>query len=196
VIDRELLETIAPALLDGEQVVWAARPDPHRIFRAVDSFLIPIWLLWTGFAIVVVSVAISNGASPFVAVWVTALVSVGWYVRFRRLAEKWWNRKRTVYVLTDSRVLILTQHRTGLLTYAPRLDLLPSLTCVRRGGGAGDILFGERKEWVDVIGAGMGRRQVIPDDDGLPGFYNLTDVDTPVRILLERNAVVHNRYDL
>ncbi|MEO8692564.1 MAG: hypothetical protein ABI658_03555 [Acidimicrobiales bacterium] len=101
----------------------------------------------------------------FVLVPLVLYATVGQQMRVRR------RLRRTIYVLTDSRLLILTRDNDGLRTYAPRLDLLPLVTFVRRGGSRGDIVLGDRQ----------------------PGFYDLADVDTPLRIVRARHPNVRER---
>src|SRR6478735_6022360 len=99
-------------LQPGEKVLWTGRPDPGRLLSSKDAYLIPFSLMWGGFAIVweggvLLTMAGANGAPIFVALWGIPFVVAGQYLIWGRFLVKRWDRRRTVYAVTDQRVLVL-----------------------------------------------------------------------------------------
>ncbi len=96
-------DTIARSRLrSGEQLLWAGRPDPSRLFNASDVFLIPFGLFFTGFSIFW-TVSASRSPAPFVALFGIVFVAVGVYYVFGRFVVKRSRLARSTYAVTNRR---------------------------------------------------------------------------------------------
>ena len=188
-VDLDLMDTIRPALLDGEQVVWAARPDPRRHFCAADVLLIPFFGV---LAVVGIAGMFATNFGAIGVVYSLVFVAFSLYLSVGRLFVRRWRKQRTIYALTDRRALILTHNRRrGASTVAMRLDLLPTYEYVRRAGGAGDIIFGSSSGMSRALAnTAMPWWYNFSRAPAPPAFYDLADAEAPNQIL------VRNRPDL
>jgi hypothetical protein len=93
-------------LRPGERVIWSGGPDSTCVFALRDVFVIPFSLVWTGMASV--GAAISLASADLVGgLFSVPFVLFGIYMTFGRFFVRVWVRKRTVYALTDRRILAL-----------------------------------------------------------------------------------------
>ena len=128
----------------GERILWTGQPDPRRLFGLKDLFLVPFSLMWAGFAIfweglVLFGMASSSGGPPvFFVFWGIPFVLVGQYFIWGRFLFKRWDRKRTVYAVTNQRVLVLR----GRSLQSGFLNQLPNINQSSRGDGSGSLEFG------------------------------------------------------
>jgi hypothetical protein len=134
---------LQPYLLAGERFLWNGQPDPHRLLSTKDIFLIPFSLMWGGFAIVwegsVLLFAHGSGGPPiFFVLWGIPFVVVGQFLIWGRFLAKRWDRGRTIYALTDQRVLILK----GRSLQSMFLSQLPNITQSSRADGSGSLELG------------------------------------------------------
>ena len=132
-------------LLSDERILWTGQPDPSRLVSSKDFFLIPFSLMWGGFAIVweggVLLTMVgsgSHGAPIFFALWGIPFVVVGQYFVWGRFLVKRWDRRRTLYAVTDQRVLILL----GTSLQSMFLNNLPGIHQSARADGSGSLDFG------------------------------------------------------
>ncbi|MFH0965972.1 MAG: hypothetical protein V2A58_18385 [Planctomycetota bacterium] len=144
VLPGRLGELVSGELAEGEHVLWLAQPDPKRYARkALPAVLFGI--PWTAFAIFWMAGAsgfkmpdFSKGFGffplfgvPFVLIGLGMLSSPLWAMR---------KAKRTVYVLTDRRAILLEGGRSAKIrSFGP--EQLESVERRERGDGSGDILF-------------------------------------------------------
>ncbi|HEX3508972.1 MAG TPA: hypothetical protein VHW94_11325, partial [Candidatus Dormibacteraeota bacterium] len=99
-------------LQPGEGVLWTGSPNPHRLFSSKDFFLVPFSLMWGGFAIFWEASVLAfgrgaNQAPVFFALWGIPFVVVGQYFIWGRFLFKRWDRRRTIYAVTNQRVIVL-----------------------------------------------------------------------------------------
>ena len=160
-------EALGAHLLAGEQVLWAGAPDPAKHLGPEDKLLIPFSLAWgAGMASAVVTAA-SFFFIPFV--FVALYLLVGRFVVKARM------KRRTLYVVTDRRVVALIRRRGGDELDALFLDTIPAVH--RRVGrdGSGSVAFGTRPTWMfannglDFFGTAQ--------NAGSLGFYDIPDAD-------------------
>src|SRR4051794_26916140 len=104
---------ISSEMLPGERVEWTGHPNPSVIFHAEDWLVIPMSLMWGGFAIIWLLGASgiwnlrSNGPGStfawFGVVWGTPFVLVGQYMIWGRFVYRRWEKHRSYYALTNKR---------------------------------------------------------------------------------------------
>ena len=128
-------------LRSGERLLWEGRPDVRAYSMRGAWYLIPFSLLWGGFAIFWEVTAIASGGPIFFWLWGIPFVAMGVYLIIGRLVVARREAAKTVYAITDRRVLI----ETG--AFRPRfvqLDLrdLPASQLEERQGGLGTITLG------------------------------------------------------
>jgi len=106
--DQRLRSELAP----GEQVLWTGKPDNRRWLYPEDLILVPFSLLWGGFAIFweagVLTATTGHETTAtrfFFALWGVPFVAIGLYLIFGRLFARRWLRRRSLYAITDRRVL-------------------------------------------------------------------------------------------
>lgn len=130
------------SLLRGdERLLWEGRPDTRAFALRGAWFLIPFSLLWGGFAIFWEYSVIQAGAPIFFALWGIPFVAIGIYMIIGRPLVARREAQRTVYGLTDRRILI-SGGAFGRSILELDLRDLPPAQLDERGDGIGTITFG------------------------------------------------------
>ena len=177
---RGLLEQhLAP----DEWIEWAGAPDPTKHTNRGDVFLIPFSIAWGGFAIFWEGAAIVSG-QPFFIVWGLAFVVAGLYMMVGRFFYKEHRRRRTVYAVTNRRVMSVVQRHNGAVVEAKYLRTLSSVSTTADSRGYGSIRFdpsGLPAAWAD---SGMGFFDSVSSRVGLC-FFDVDDAPA-VAALVER----------
>ncbi|TWB24721.1 hypothetical protein FBZ89_101347 [Nitrospirillum amazonense] len=129
---------LAMALEPSERLLWQGVPAQGPRLRKRDTLLIPFSLLWTGFAIFWEAGVTTTGAPLFFRLWGLPFVLFGLYFVIGRFFHDAYRRARTVYALTDQRILILSPKSRQSLELTSlgeiRLDLADD--------GSGSVAFG------------------------------------------------------
>jgi hypothetical protein len=135
---------IPPALLTsalerGEKLIWWDQPQGSIVFRASDGFLIPFSIVWVSIP-VVGAVSTLRGAAALSpqSFMVVPFLVIGAYLLVGRFIYDAWRRGRTVYGLTDRRVLILRPSKQ----ISVALDRIGEISLQERSSGCGSIVFG------------------------------------------------------
>jgi hypothetical protein len=134
---QELRATLEP----GERLLWSGFPVQGIRFSILDVFLIPFSLVWGGGAILWESMAILGHAPWEFALFGIPFVMLGIYIIAGRFVSDTTARARTIYAVTDQRVLILS----GVFNRNRRsLELvgLGEINSSERSNGSGTITFG------------------------------------------------------
>lgn len=85
---------------------WSGQPDSDRWLYRQDLLLIPFSVLWGGFAIFwEAGVLGSRGAGVVFPLFGVPFVLAGLYLMVGRFFARRWVRRRTVYAVTDRRVI-------------------------------------------------------------------------------------------
>jgi Domain of unknown function (DUF1707) len=133
---------LEPHLVRDEHVLWSGRPDPGKRITRSDVFTVPFSLMWGGFAIFWEATVIVSGAPIFCVLWGIPFVSIGLYMIAGRFFVKSSLRRRTLYAVTDRRVLRLVRRRSGDSVDAVFLDAIPAVNRDVRPDGSGSVFFG------------------------------------------------------
>ena len=134
-------EVIGRELGASERLLWCGRPSQGLILRAADAFLIPLSLLWGGFAIFWEASVITKGAPLDFGIFRILFVLIGLYIMVGRFWVDARQRASTVYAITSERVVIVS----GILSRRVKslsIDTLSDVSLTERSGGGGLITFG------------------------------------------------------
>jgi hypothetical protein len=122
------------------------------MFRVQDIFFVPFTILWCGFAIFwEASVTASRNVPVFFVLWGAAFVGMGLYVVFGRFIVDAMSRARTMYGVTDRRILIVSGITHRRIQSLP-LQGLSEIELQEQRDGRGTITF-----WRQGAFGGMGR---------------------------------------
>jgi hypothetical protein len=125
----------------GESLRWAGAPRQGVFLRSMDVFLIPFSLMWGGFAFFWEVAAIAARAPFFFMFWGVPFVLVGVYMLAGRFFVDAYTRSKTVYALTDRRVIIVS----GILSRSIQslsLRTLSDVSLTEHRDGRGTVRFG------------------------------------------------------
>jgi hypothetical protein len=180
-------------LLAGERILWQGQPDPHVIFAPGDRLLIPLSILWGGFAIFWEASVLSDrgqdqGAPLFFVLWGIPFVAFGLYFIFGRFFYKAYRKRRTSYAVTSRRVLILTMLRRRQLQ-AAFSDSIPAIAKSIRADGVGSLVFGN-VSWVNNMYANTGLEGMGRYKGSAPmAFYDIPDAERVYQIVNGQRGV-------
>jgi hypothetical protein len=128
-------------LRPDERLLWSGQPPQGVRLQAADAFLIPLSILWSGFAIFWEILVIVLGAPLFFTGLGVPFVILGLYLVVGRFWVDARQRARTFYALTDRRVVIIS----GIFSRSARslaVHTLSDVALTKRKGGSGTISFG------------------------------------------------------
>jgi hypothetical protein len=148
-------EEIRRHLSSGERVLWSGQPKQGLVLRGADAFMIPFSLLWGGFAIFWEWSVINSGAPPLFVLWGIPFVLVGLYLIVGRFFVEAKQRERTLYAVTDQRILIVSgvfARRVKSLS----LKTLTDVSLTENSNGEGSINFGAATALSSVFGGFSG----------------------------------------
>ncbi len=187
-------DLITEELLKGEKIIWQGKPNSKILFTSSDIFLVPFSLLWGGFAIFweasvlgigLVSDKASTGAIIPFALFGIPFVLVGLYFIFGRFIYKKKKKNRTIYAITNKRVLAIT-NMFGKNIQAEYIDRIQSINILERNGGNGTIKFGNSNFFTGMYdNTGM---------DFFSGFYGKSslafyDIDDAKKVYNQLNIL-------
>ncbi|MBR4880343.1 MAG: hypothetical protein IKU19_00310 [Clostridia bacterium] len=132
-------------LVNDEYILWRGKPEAGNIFTSQDLFMIPFSILWCGFAVFWFVSSILSGAPIFFSCFGLPFVAVGLSLVFGRFIHTAYLRKRTVYVVTNKKIIRQRGGKVDTLS----LDNLPPMTLVAHKNGNGTIRFGQPYSYYD-----------------------------------------------
>jgi hypothetical protein len=133
--------SIASHLQPGEELLWIGRPDPDKHFSPSDRFLVPFSLLWGGFTLFWEGSVIAGRAPAFFLLFGAAFVAVGLYFMFGRFIYKAHRKRRTVYAVTNRRVLSVVTGSSGETFESTYVRAIPSVSTNAGSDGSGSVMF-------------------------------------------------------
>jgi hypothetical protein len=177
------LDVVERHLSSGERIEWVGRPDPAKHFTRGDVFLVPFSIMWGGFAIVWETLAISGGGGVLFALFGLPFVALGLYFIFGRFIAKANRKRRTIYAVTNRRVLTILRRRRDESVDAMYLRSIPSVSTSAVSNGRGSVVFGSTTSWYANSGMELFTRGQTANT-GI-GFYDIDDA-SDVADLVER----------
>ena len=111
------------------------------MWRISEWFTMPFSLMWAGFAFFWEWQVLKSGAPPFFVLWGIPFVLIGLYLILGRFVVEAKQRERTLYGVTNERVLIVS----GLFSRKIKslsLRNLSDLSLSEESNGEGSISFG------------------------------------------------------
>ncbi|HKR01312.1 MAG TPA: PH domain-containing protein [Pyrinomonadaceae bacterium] len=170
---------LRPLLDPDERLLWAGQPRQGFVIKASDAYTIPFSLLWGGFAIFWETSVIKSGAPFFFMLWGIPFVLAGLYFIFGRFVVDMKQRRRTLYGVTDRRVVIVS----GLFNQSVKslnLRTLADVSLDLRGDGSGTITFGpsDPRQWWMKTGVGIPARgqQAVPEFEMIQEARKVYDI--------------------
>ena len=163
-------------LSSGERILWSGSPRQGIMLRTWDILLIPFSLLWGGFAIFWEVLAITIGAPLLFALWGGFFVLAGLFFIFGRFFVDAGLRSRTLYALTNERVITLSGVFSRSVT-SLSLRTLPTVSLDVKSDGRGTITFGAGRSYPNI---GFGTGRYAP-----PAFDAIVDARTVYRLVLQ-----------
>jgi hypothetical protein len=147
----EIASALAAELAPGERLLWSGQPKQGVVFRSSEWFMTPFSLLWGGFAIFWEWSVIQSNAPAFFMLWGVPFVLIGLYLIFGRFIVEAQQRARTMYRVTNERVLIVS----GLFNRKIKslaLRTLSDLSLSENSNGEGSITFGSTPPFASWFG--------------------------------------------
>jgi hypothetical protein len=181
----ELTALLQDELLRDERVLWQGQPDPSKHFAPGDAFLVPFSLLWGGFAIVApFAGATTEGGEPFFFIVAIPFSLFGLYFVVGRFVYKAWKKRRTLYAVTDARVVSIERGLRGPRFQAAFIDRVPAINRRTRHDGSGSVKFGNASFWtgwventgMEFMGWGFGGVDA-------PTFFDIPDANGVARLV-------------
>jgi hypothetical protein len=139
------------------------------LLRSSDALLIPFSLLWAGFAVFWEASVVRSGAPFFFKLWGVPFVLVGIYIVLGRFFVDARQRQRTVYGVTNQRIVIIAG-LFGRSIQSLDLNALPGLSLDEKASGQGTISFGAGQApyaWLQGAGWPTGRARYAPCFDSI-----------------------------
>ena len=175
--------SIARELNSGERLLWQGHPRGGIRLRAMDAYLIPFSLVWSGFVFFAsfgaLTTAKRNSGDWFALFPLALFVVVGLYLLVGRFLADAMMRARTEYGLTSRRAIIVS----GMFSRNVKSIELRStseISLSEKSDGSGTITFGatpfgwwmQRNPWSFGSSSAMPAFEMIED---VRSVYNMID---------------------
>jgi hypothetical protein len=178
-------EDLRRTLLPSERVLWEGEPFKGVILRPIETFLIPLSLLWGGFAVfwnVGVWSADQNGPDLIFKLFGMPFLIAGLYITVGRFLLDIRMRRYLQYAVTDQRILIYRQGNSA----SKSLDIkrLPAIELNERSDGCGTIRFGEASSLFARQNFGIWQ----PMFDATPQFLRIPNVRSVYELIQKQTS--------
>ena len=171
-------EALSSYLDPGERLLWSGQPRTGIRLRAQDAFLIPFSLLWCGFVVFWETSVFKTEAPLFFRLWGIPFILMGLYIVFGRFLMDARSRARTVYGVTNERILIVGGSMAQQIK-SLSIRNLADISLTERRDGSGTITFGQVPFRLDFFPAGSwpgGRRYMPPSFDFIERARKVYDI--------------------
>ncbi|HEX5336259.1 MAG TPA: hypothetical protein VFW55_10275 [Propionicimonas sp.] len=132
-----LPDLVVRQLRPGERVLWAGRPGTGRLVRLTDLPALGFGALWTTIVLTAMSSIGRSDAPVLVRVFFVGFLLIGVSTAFGGIVMRGLRLRRTVYAVTDQRVLTLT----GETLQANDVRHITETRVTVRPDGSGDLFF-------------------------------------------------------
>ena len=181
-MDSNISVKLQKELSYGEQLLWSGQPRQGVVLRKSDALIIPLSLLWSGFAFFWEYSTYKSGSPIFLLIFGGVFSLIGLYFIFGRFIGDFLHRKQTYYGVTNHRVIILSEFPIKKLQ-SLNLQSLIDITFLNKSDGSGSIIFGQQHPLGSflhgILWPGIGQYQN-------PSFELITNVKSVYEI-------IHNR---
>ena len=110
-MDGDIMQVLADEIMPGETILWAGRPNLSVHFIKSDFFFVPFSIFWFGFSIFwTVAATLTGGAFGLFGI---PFVLMGFYICIGRFILKSHRKRRTVYAITNKRLLSIMINSSG-----------------------------------------------------------------------------------
>lgn len=150
----DIQHELRPELGAGERLLWSGMPRQGVVYRAIDLFLIPFFLIWSGVPVLAALGVLASGKQAGSVIFFLPFLLIGGYMLVGRFIVDAKQRSRTFYGVTNLRILIVVAWRKRRIT-SLRLKLLPDTTLTEGRNGGGSIQFGADR-WPGAAWLGSG----------------------------------------
>jgi hypothetical protein len=174
--DDWCVDTAGVDLLPAERILWQGHSLQHRLLRRADAVLVPFSILWCGFAVFWEVSVLRHAAAPvLLQLFGIPFVLVGLYVVFGRFVVRAIITRRTRYVLTDRRVVVVGG-LSGARTTSAYLNSLPPPVCTEGADGSGSLAFGEFPGIGEIFNSRNGWRAWASEPSATPVLRDIPEV--------------------
>jgi hypothetical protein len=178
-------------LLNGEKVLWKGSPNPKKIFTKADFLLIPLSIMWGGFAVFWEYSILSIRAPFFFKLWGIPFVLIGLYFIFGRFFWKAYRKSKTLYVVTNKRVFIIYKKINSYSISTEYLDRLTSIDKDQNQRGEGTIIIGNRTN-IYALFENSGMEFMIRSKGSGFSFYDIDNADEVFKIINSAREDIHS----
>ncbi len=129
----------SPYMESGEYAVWQGRPERGNYFSGMNWVTALFSLVWLGFSLSWEAIAIAAGAPPVFLLFGLPFIGIGIFLLFGGALRRMRNRGKTLYLITNRRVLIKSGSRVSIY----RAEDLPAMQIKLHKNGNGTIIFSQ-----------------------------------------------------
>jgi hypothetical protein len=170
-------------LLPEEHVRWSGSPTPRSWFVPVDRLLAPFSVLWLALSFGILIAAIRNHETYDARTIVAALFSVaGLYLVGGRVLARRWLCGRTLFVVTNRRVVVLRSFPRRTVEALP-IDQIDGIRKWVRRSGVATIQFGDMPWLRNVYGQTGLELLGTVQPNAVPVFYNIAAADEVLEVV-------------
>lgn len=130
-------------LNNKETILWSGQPKRGIVFTAKDIFLIPFSLIWCGFAIFWIIMALNIGAPFYFTMFGIPFVILGLILVFGRFIIDAKQRAHTFYGLTNERIII----KSGVYKKSVKsinISTISDIEYTEKSDGSGTLYLGPK----------------------------------------------------
>ncbi|MBE9583944.1 PH domain-containing protein [Mucilaginibacter sp. JRF] len=149
--DLSLSHEIQAEILPGEKQLWVGKPKAGIQFRKSDALFIPFSIFWAGFAIFWFVGVFMSGAPYFLLFFGIPFVCAGLYITVGRFFYDSYKRGKTLYAVTDKRVIIKNGGIKGQ-TVTLNIKSLQDISIIEKQDGSGTITFNSNNSFPSIFG--------------------------------------------
>ncbi|MGJ4788861.1 hypothetical protein [Leptospira koniambonensis] len=145
-------ELLRRELVTDENLLWSGVPDRGIKFVSSDIFLIPFSIVWASFAFSTLFRDFENTLFFPFSLFSLLFVFAGVYITVGRFLVDSFFRSRTIYGITDRRIIILSDIIITRKVETYWLSDLSKISLSESGNGKGSIFLGDKGAYFNFFG--------------------------------------------